>query len=256
MHAQGFDVELRQLGDHWRANFYATRMAHSVVDASGWEPTPWRAVRRAATSLIRLVRSQSPLLHILSISFVSPNASSENIVSQREHNIEVPVLVSVVQAVISCQKLIDRPGAEGPLLRLVHLQMNFVPRPVMKNHNGHKDRRPLPGYQCNERSKWNRLDRRLPHSQPYLLIFTTSDRFIAESLGVVPVMQKSVRLKYALEGRSMRTEEVLSVHQLPVDLVLDKGHQNTRENEPATDLQNKHQRWLASPVLIVVIQAG
>ena len=27
MHAQGFDVELRQLGDHWRANFYVTGIA-------------------------------------------------------------------------------------------------------------------------------------------------------------------------------------------------------------------------------------
>jgi hypothetical protein len=62
-------------------------------------------------------------------------------------------------------------------------------------------------------------------------------------------MQKSVSLKYALEGRSMRTEEVLSVHQLPVYLVLDKGRQNTRENEPPTDLQNKHPRPLDSPVL-------
>src|SRR5439155_11771725 len=55
------------------------------------------------------------------------------------------------------------------------------------------------------------------------------------------VMHKSVSLKYALEGRSTRTEKVPSVHQLAVHLVLDKGHQNARENEPATNLQNKHQ---------------
>jgi hypothetical protein len=55
-------------------------------------------------------------------------------------------------------------------------------------------------------------------------------------------MHKSVSLKYALEGRGTRTEEVLSVHQLPVYLVLDKGHQNAREHEPGTNLQNKHQR--------------
>src|SRR5437899_304471 len=146
-----------------------------------------------------------------------------------------------MQAVISCQKLIDRPGGEDPLLRLVHLQMNFVPRPVMKNHSGHEDSCPLPGYQCNKRSNWNSLDRRLAHSQPYLLVFTTSDRFIAEYLGVMLVMHKSVTLKYALEGRGTRTEKVPSVHQLPVHLVLDKGHQNARENEPATNLQNKHQ---------------
>src|SRR5437773_6006843 len=60
------------------------------------------------------------------------------------------------------------------------------------------------------------------------------------------VMHESVSLEYALEGRSMRTEEVPSVHQLPVYLVLDKGHQNARKNEPATNLQNKHQRFLHS----------
>src|SRR5207244_11621890 len=97
------------------------------------------------------------------------------------------------------------------------------------------------GYQGDKRSNWHSLYRRLAHSQPYLLVFTTSDRIIAEYLSVMLVMHKSVSLKYALEGRSMRTEEVPSVHQPPVHLVLDKGHQNARENEPATNLQNKHQ---------------
>src|SRR6267378_4700330 len=129
-----------------------------------------------------------------------------------------------MQAVISCQKLIDRPGAEDPLLWLVHLQMKLVPRPVMKNHNGHEDSCPLPGHEGNKRSKWKSLDRRLAYSQPYLLVFTTSDRFIAEYLGVMRVMHKSVSLKYALEGRSTRTEEIPSVHQLAVHLVLDEGH--------------------------------
>src|SRR2546427_9894350 len=119
--------------------------------------------------------------------------------------------------------------------------MNFVPRPVMKSHSSHEDSRPLPGYESNKRGKWDRLHRRLAHSQPYLLVFTTSDRVIAEYLGVVLVMHKRVSLKYALEGRSMRTEEVLSVHQRPVYLVLDKGHQNAREKEPATNRQNKHE---------------
>src|SRR5260370_33556856 len=136
--------------------------------------------------------SQSPLRHIFEITFVGSNASSKNIVSQREHNIEVPVQVSVMQAVISCQKPIDRPGAEDPLLRLVHLQMKFVPCPVMKNHSGHEDSCPLPGYQCNKRSNWNSLDRRLAHSQPYLLVFTPTGRFIAEYLGVMPVMQNGL----------------------------------------------------------------
>src|SRR2546422_740385 len=120
--------------------------------------------------------------------------------------------------------------------------MNFVPRPVMKSHSSHEDSRPLPGYESNKRGKWDRLHRRLAHSQPYLLVFTTSDRFIAEYLGVMLVMHKSVTLKYALEGRGTRTEKVPSVHQLAVHLVLDKGHQNARENEPATNLQTKGPR--------------
>src|SRR2546425_5843046 len=119
--------------------------------------------------------------------------------------------------------------------------MNFVPRRVMKSHSSHEDSRPLPGYESNKRSKWDSLYRRLAHSQPYLLVFTRSDRFIAEYLGVMLVMHKSVSLKYALEGRGTRTEEVPSVHQLAVHLVLEKGHQNARKNEPATNQQNKHQ---------------
>jgi hypothetical protein len=47
MNAQGHDVELRQYPDGWRANFYWTGRAHSVVTGSAWELTPWRAVQRA-----------------------------------------------------------------------------------------------------------------------------------------------------------------------------------------------------------------
>src|SRR2546421_1540118 len=120
--------------------------------------------------------------------------------------------------------------------------MNFVPRPVMKSHSSHEDSRPLPGYESNKRGKWDRLHRRLAHSQPYLLVFTTSDRFIAEYLAVMLMMHKSVSLKDAPERRSTRTEEVPSVHEVPVYLVLDKRHQNAREHEPATKPQNKRQR--------------
>src|SRR5213080_5431065 len=99
--------------------------------------------KRSPTHFSRVFKSYSPLLHIFQITFVGPNASPKDIVSQREHNIEVPVQVSVMQAVMSCKKLIDRPGAEDPLLRLVHLQMNFVPRPVVKNESGHVNSCPL-----------------------------------------------------------------------------------------------------------------
>src|SRR2546430_6020850 len=92
--------------------------------------------------------------------------------------------------------------------------MNFVPRPVMKSHSSHEDSRPLPGHESNKRSKWDRFYRRFAHGQPYLRVFTRSDRFIAEYLGVMLVMHKSVSLKYALEGQ---------------------GHQNARENDPATN---------------------
>ena len=48
MSAQGFDVELRQFPGAWRATFYPTGIAHSIVHGTAYEPTPWRAVQRAA----------------------------------------------------------------------------------------------------------------------------------------------------------------------------------------------------------------
>jgi hypothetical protein len=44
---QGLDLELRQFPHGWRANLYPTGTAHSIVVASAWEPTPWRAVQQA-----------------------------------------------------------------------------------------------------------------------------------------------------------------------------------------------------------------
>jgi hypothetical protein len=44
---QGLDVELRHFPSGWRANLYPTGTAHSIVVASAWKPTPWRAVQRA-----------------------------------------------------------------------------------------------------------------------------------------------------------------------------------------------------------------
>jgi hypothetical protein len=46
---QGWDLELTAYSGHdWRANFFPVGIAHSIVDGSAWEPTPWRAVQRAA----------------------------------------------------------------------------------------------------------------------------------------------------------------------------------------------------------------
>ena len=42
---QGWDVQLTAYAARdWRAN----GIAHSIVGGSAWEPTPWRAVQRAA----------------------------------------------------------------------------------------------------------------------------------------------------------------------------------------------------------------
>ena len=43
-----YDIHLTQYGDNtWRATFYVTGLAHSILGGSAWEPTVWRAVQRA-----------------------------------------------------------------------------------------------------------------------------------------------------------------------------------------------------------------
>jgi hypothetical protein len=49
MHRGGWDLQLTEYGDgHWRATFYVTGQAHSIVGGTAWEPTAWTAVQRAA----------------------------------------------------------------------------------------------------------------------------------------------------------------------------------------------------------------
>src|SRR5262245_20211724 len=49
LHRVGYDLDLRQYGDgHWRARFYVTGFAHSILGGSAWKPTAWMAVQRAA----------------------------------------------------------------------------------------------------------------------------------------------------------------------------------------------------------------
>jgi hypothetical protein len=49
MHRAGWDLQLTEYGDgRWRATFYVTGQAHSIVGGSAWEATAWRAVQRAA----------------------------------------------------------------------------------------------------------------------------------------------------------------------------------------------------------------
>jgi hypothetical protein len=64
MHHQGYDLQLTQYDDRgWRATFYTTGLEHSPTSATGtgWEPTPWHAVQRAAwEALKRISRDQRP----------------------------------------------------------------------------------------------------------------------------------------------------------------------------------------------------
>jgi hypothetical protein len=49
MHRQGWDLQLTEYGDgHWRATFFVTGQAHSIVGGTAWEPTAWQATQRAA----------------------------------------------------------------------------------------------------------------------------------------------------------------------------------------------------------------
>jgi hypothetical protein len=54
LHRTGYDLDLRQYGDgHWRATFYVTGIAHSILGGSAWEPTVWRAVQLAGSDAIQ-----------------------------------------------------------------------------------------------------------------------------------------------------------------------------------------------------------
>jgi hypothetical protein len=54
LHRQGYDLQLTQYGDgNWRATFYVTGAAHSIVGGSACEPTQWAATHRAAWAALR-----------------------------------------------------------------------------------------------------------------------------------------------------------------------------------------------------------
>jgi hypothetical protein len=54
LHRAGYDLHLTQYGDDtWRAAFYITGLAHSIVGGSAWEPTLWRAVQRAGWDALK-----------------------------------------------------------------------------------------------------------------------------------------------------------------------------------------------------------
>jgi hypothetical protein len=54
LHRIGYDLDLRQYGNgHWRASFYVTGLAHSILGGSAWELTVWRAVQRAGWDALK-----------------------------------------------------------------------------------------------------------------------------------------------------------------------------------------------------------
>jgi hypothetical protein len=48
MARQDFDLELRGFPRGWRATFYPSGLAHSIVAGTGWASSPWRATQLAA----------------------------------------------------------------------------------------------------------------------------------------------------------------------------------------------------------------
>jgi hypothetical protein len=48
-----FDLQLTRYAERgWRANFYPSGLAHSVVSGTGWATTPWGAAQRAAWAVL------------------------------------------------------------------------------------------------------------------------------------------------------------------------------------------------------------
>ena len=46
---QGYDLQLTRYAEQgWRATFYTTGIAHSIIHGSAFERTPWLATQRAA----------------------------------------------------------------------------------------------------------------------------------------------------------------------------------------------------------------
>jgi hypothetical protein len=50
-----------------RANFFPVDIAHSIVGGSAWEPTPWRAVQRAARPFRARGYPVTPALYVVAI---------------------------------------------------------------------------------------------------------------------------------------------------------------------------------------------
>jgi len=58
MARQDFDLELRGFPRGWRATFYPSGLAHSIVAGTGWAPGPAQAVQQAAWRALTAAGSQ------------------------------------------------------------------------------------------------------------------------------------------------------------------------------------------------------
>ena len=79
--------------------------------------------------------------HAIKVCLLWASTCAKNVVSKWQYDIEVFVRISVMEPVILGKKLVSRPVFEHSLLRLVHLQVDFVPNPMVESHDTHKHER-------------------------------------------------------------------------------------------------------------------
>jgi hypothetical protein len=60
----------------------------------------------------------------------------------------------------------------------------------------------------------------LPYAQAQMSIFTSSKGLVIKDLAVLPVMKNSVVFKHLVERQKVATQNIPSVHQAAVNLVL------------------------------------
>src|SRR5262249_52330727 len=70
-------------------------------------------------------------LHFRTVCLICSGISSKHIICERENDIEILVLMSVMKIMMPSQKLVDWPFSEELAFRLVHLKVDLVPNPVM-----------------------------------------------------------------------------------------------------------------------------
>ena len=95
--------------------------------------------------------------HAIKVCLLWASTCAKNVVSKWQYDIEVFVRISVMEPVILGKKLVSRPVFEHSLLRLVHLQVDFVPNPMVESHDTHKHERARPPDQRQRNGDGKRL---------------------------------------------------------------------------------------------------